>query len=209
MALAGGVCSLIPRTRKWVGPGLLIGLTATSTWGLAYLIGFFADSNGSGFNLGFQLDVLAQLLLITAGLMAAVRLARLDEVQIRSLSRHDRITWLIVVLGAVGALLMFLTAIDVGPSDAGTGALTAWLGFLSIALPASAVLLSPRRLGIPVMAGWLAGGVALTISTGVLIGAMGGDTTKIDASLISLLALATATVVWSRQKDDTTTPART
>lgn len=209
MALAGGVCSLFPRTRQWVGPGLLVGIAATSTWGLAYLIGFFADSNGSGFNLGFQLEVVAQLLFITAGLIAAVRLARLDEVHIRSLSRHDRIKWLIVVLGAVGALLMFLTAIDVGPSDAGTGALTAWLGFLSIVLPASAILLRPRRLGVPVMAGWLASGLALTISTGVLIDAMGRDITKIDAFLLSLLALAIATVVWSRQKTDTTTTPRT
>jgi len=208
VALAGGVCSLVPRTRQWVGPGLLIGLTATSTWGLAYLIGFFANSNGSGFDLGFPLDVLAQLLLVTAGFMAAVRLARLDEVHLRGLSRHDRIKWLIVSLGAVGALLMFLTAIDVGASDAGTGALTAGLGFLSMALPASAVLLRPRRLGVPVMAGWLTSGLALTISTRALVGAMGADTTKINAFLISLLALATTTVVWSRQKDDTTTTPR-
>jgi len=37
---------------------------------------------------------------------------------------------------------------------------------------------------------------------------MGADTTKINAFLISLLALATTTVVWSRQKDDTTTTPR-
>lgn len=209
MALAGGVCSLVSRTRQWVGPGLVLGIAATSTWGLAYLIGSFADSNGDGFNLGFYLDVVAHLLLIAAGCLAAVRLARLDEVQVRSLSRHDWIKLLIVVLGAVGALLMFLTAIDVGSSDAGIGALTNWLGFLSIAVPASAVLLRPRQLGVLVLAGWLAGGLALTISTGVLIDAMSGDTTKIEVFLISLLALAATTAVWGRQRNDTTTAPRT
>jgi hypothetical protein len=209
MALAGGVCSLVARTRQWVGPGLVLGITATSTWGLAYLISSFADSDGDGFNLGFYLDVVAHLLLIAAGCLAAVRLARLDQVRVRSLSRHDRIKWLIVVLGAVGALLMFLTAIDVGPSDAGIGALTNWLGFLSIALPASAVLLRPRQLGVPVLAGWLAGGLALTISTGVLINTMSADTTRIEVFLISLLALAATTAVWGKQEAEATTAPRT
>jgi hypothetical protein len=209
MALAGGVCSLIPQTRQWVGPGLVLGITATSTWGLAYLIGHFVDSDGGGFNLGFLLDVVAHLLLIAAGCVAAVALAGLDEVHIRSFSRHDRIKWLMVFLGVAGALLVLLTAIDVWQSDAGLGALAAWLAFLSIALPVTSVLLRPRRLGIPVMAGWLVSGLALTINTGVVIDTSGGDTTKIDAFFISLLALAAATVVWSRQKDDTTTAPRT
>lgn len=209
MALAGGVCSLIPQTRQWVGPGLVLGITATSTWGLAYLIGHFVDSNGDGFNLGFLLDVVAHLLLIAAGCVAAVALARLDEVHIRNLSRHDRIKWLIVALGAAGALLVLLTAIDVWQSDTSIGALTAWLAFLSIALPVTAVLLRPRRLGVPVMAGWLVSGLALTINTGVVIDTIGGDTTRIDAFFISLLALAAITVVWRRQQDETTTAPRT
>jgi hypothetical protein len=46
---------------------------------------------------------------------------------------------------------------------------TGWLGFLSVTLPSNAVLLCPRRLGVSVMAGWLASGLTLTISTGILI----------------------------------------
>ncbi len=38
LALGAGVCTLIPRTRRLIGPGLLLGLVAASTWGLLFLI---------------------------------------------------------------------------------------------------------------------------------------------------------------------------
>jgi TIR domain len=37
LALGAGACTLMPRTRRLTGPGLLLGIVAASTWGLLFL----------------------------------------------------------------------------------------------------------------------------------------------------------------------------
>jgi hypothetical protein len=67
--LGAGVCTLIPRTRRLIGAGLLLGVVAASTWGLPFLVSdrlVFIDVRE-----GWWVELVAHLvLLLAAGLTA-------------------------------------------------------------------------------------------------------------------------------------------
>ena len=65
--LTAGICTLMPRTRRLIGPGLLLGAVPVATWGLVFLV---SDRRAqSGFGIGFWLQIAAELIqVIAAGL---------------------------------------------------------------------------------------------------------------------------------------------
>jgi len=198
LALAAGVLTLVSRTTRWLGPGLVLAGAATSTWGVPSLIGDWVDRDGDGFNYGFVLALIAQLLVVAAGCLAAAGLVHHDGVHLGRLSRQDKLGWVITGLGFVGSLVLLSQAKDIGEATVWYGAQTAWAALLALVLPAGAVLVRPRRLGGSILAGWVGSAFGITAAWWA---ALGKDTStpKIDFFFLTLLALGATTAAWTRQ----------
>src|SRR4029450_8070229 len=75
LASTAAVCSFVPRTRRLVGPGLLLGTVAASTWLLLFVVVASLDYDLNA-GAGYQLWLAAHLLLVLAGGLAGLALVR-------------------------------------------------------------------------------------------------------------------------------------
>jgi uncharacterized protein (DUF486 family) len=75
VVLGAGVCLLVPGTRWLAGAGLLLGVAAAATKGLVTLVTFAAEFGG-GLGDGYQVELVAHLLLVVAACLVVVALAR-------------------------------------------------------------------------------------------------------------------------------------
>jgi hypothetical protein len=157
VAVAAGGCTLLPRTRRIIGPGLLLGMAASSTWGLLYTAGIDAKQGQLGNGFWFQLG--GHLILVLAAWFAARALARAAEVRLVRRLPDGWLPWLVVLIGVAGALALLTynetiyrwLANDGVPREV---APSVWAVILGTAVPACAVALAPRRFGTAVLVGW-------------------------------------------------------
>jgi hypothetical protein len=211
-AVAAGGCTLLPRTRRIIGPGLLLGIAASSTWGLLFTAGIDAQKGGLGS--GLWLQVAGHLSLVLAALIAGLALARAAEVRLVRLLPDGWLPWLVVLLGVAGALALLTYSETIfrffgtkgGPREV---APSVWAVLLGTAVPACAALLAPRRSGAAVLVGWIGGGVAIFLSSFAFVRGYFGSLDKggrpIIAFGLALLALLVVAVLLAR--DDPTSKA--
>jgi TIR domain len=164
LALGAGACTLIPRTRRLIGPGLLLGVVAASTWGLLYLItdrmlykGILGD--------GWWLELVAHLALVLAACVAGLALARTGEVRLVRRAPQGELAWLVALLGAASALALIfhdqnLWHINWPPSH-WLVVSSIWATVMALVVPVCAAVAVPRQFGVALLAGWIGGGAAL------------------------------------------------
>jgi hypothetical protein len=78
LTVGAGACTLIPGTRRLIGPGLLLGITAASTWGLVFLASDrlrYKDVPGI-FGDGWWVELVAHLVLLLVACLAGLALVR-------------------------------------------------------------------------------------------------------------------------------------
>src|SRR5215207_3577278 len=75
LALGAGACTLMPRTRQLIGPGLLSGIVAASTWSLVFLVSDRLRYNGI-LGDGWWYEIVAHLVLVLAACLAGFALPR-------------------------------------------------------------------------------------------------------------------------------------
>jgi hypothetical protein len=204
LALVAGVCTLRPRTRQLVGPGLLLGLLAALAWGLLLLP---TDRLRRGIMSGtsWWFEVAAHLILAVAGCIAWVVLVRRAEVRLTPLPPQGRLAWLVALFGGASGVALFYHDLDlwngfsqaadrwyVGPA--------VWATLMALIVPTCAVLTVPRRFGISLLAGWIGAGAAICGFSYLWDrNENGGSGTKpIIAFGITLLALLVVTVLFAR-----------
>jgi hypothetical protein len=210
LILAAGACTLAPRTRLLIGPGLLLGVVAASTWGLPFLVSYwlvFRDALRGG---GWWVEFVAHLVLALAAGLAGVTLALSGKVRLTRRPPRDEPAWLVVVLGGAGALALVFYDHELwavpgeihGHWDHAVVLLapSIWATALALAVPALAVLALPRRFGVALLAGWLAGGAAFfSFHFQWVTHEYGGlDSTPIIMFGVTLLALLVVTVLFAR-----------
>jgi hypothetical protein len=164
LGLAAGTCTLLPATRELIGPGLLIGVAAASTRGLVQLLTEqLRDSDAYG--AGYWVELAAHVLLVAAGCVAAVAVARSGEVHLRRRALRDRVPQLIVALGVAGTVALGVVdrrILNLG--DMWYWEVTPiWLTILALLLPATAAVALPRRFGTWLLAGWVGGAGAVVV----------------------------------------------
>jgi hypothetical protein len=213
--LGAGGCTLIPRTRRLIGPGLLLGVAAASTWGLPFLVSdrlVFIDVRE-----GWWVELVAHLVLVLAAGLTALALARTGEVRLARRPHRGELAWLVVVLGGAGALALIFhdrTLWLIGASPQATNWVQAhwdyarvvippsiWATAMALAVPTSAVLAVPRRFGVALLAGWIGGGAAFVyFHFQWITNEWGGDldNTPIITFGFTLLALLVVTVLLAR-----------
>jgi hypothetical protein len=117
---------------------------------------------------GWRLELGAHLVLVLAAGFAGLALARTAEVRLVRRFPQGELAWLVVLLGAAGALALFLHDqnlwhirwlpshwLVISPS---------WVTVMALVVPACAALLVPRRFGVALLVGWIGGGAAFFVS---------------------------------------------
>jgi hypothetical protein len=168
LTLTAGACMLIPRTRRLIGPGLLLGAVAASTSGLAFIV---SDGVSHGppptpfQHSGFWLEFAANLVLVLAACLAGLTLARDAEVRLVRGPPQSALAWLVALLGVAGALALVFqdqslwgTARSVPPTVASIS-----LTFMALVVPACAAVAVPRRFGVALLTGWIGSGAAFFV----------------------------------------------
>ncbi len=162
--LGAGACTLIPRTRRLIGPGLLLGITAASTWSLVYLASDrlrYKDVPGI-LRDGWWVELVAHLLLVLAACLAGLALVRTAEVRLVRRPPRSEVAWLVALLGAAGALALLFHDRNLWnpswPPNRWYAAPSIWMTIMAAVVPACAAVAVPRRFGVGLLAGWIAGG---------------------------------------------------
>jgi hypothetical protein len=143
---------------------MLLGVAAASTRALVQLLTEPLREAG-GYGAGFGVEVVAHFVLLAAGCVAAVALARSGDVQLRPQALRTRPSQLIAVLGVVGTVALIVVdrrILSLG-SEWYWSFVPIWLTVLALLVPAAAAVALPRRFGAWLLGGWIAGASAVVI----------------------------------------------
>jgi hypothetical protein len=205
LVLGAGVCTLIPRTRRLIGPGLLLGVAAASMWGLLYLITDRRLKEGVHFGDGWWLEFVAHLILVLAAGLAGLALARTAEAGLVRRLPQGELSWLVVLLGTAGALALFLDDQNLWHipwlPNHWLVASSIWATVMALVVPACAAVVVPRRFGVALLVGWIGGGTAFFVFHYLWNRYQYGGQTgsnPIIAFGCTLLALLVVTVLFAR-----------
>jgi hypothetical protein len=157
--------------------------------------------NHSGLGHGYSLQFAALSILVLAGGLVALELARTPGVGISMPSLHSRLPLLVLALGPVAAVgvginlwsLILLQGFDteVPPSI--------WAIASALLVPAAAAVITPRRLGGALLAGWIGGGATVFVFYHVALRLLGGhDLAPVVPASAALFALMLAAVPLAR-----------
>jgi YVTN family beta-propeller protein len=197
VALASGICTLLPRTRSLIGPGSLIGAAPASVWGLVLLTGHLFLA------VAYRIEFAGHVTLLLAACLMGFALGRNRAVHLEPRRPRNLVTWVAAILGGVGAAVGALALSGelyrgaaryphIG-TDFGTWAYLA-ATVLAVSVPVWAALVTPRRFSISLLAGWIAG--AFAICLGTYVWARGtGDQLDVTYAIVfgcGLLLLAAA-----------------
>jgi len=180
VAMTACVCMLAPKTRSLVGPGIVLGGVAASTWGLVIVGGSLAVSPAYVRDVAVWLAVAAHLCLMISAVVAVVALLRTGVVRIEFRMPRQGVARIAVALGAVAALVGGVTlAAQARHSDQLgdqlIGVLSGLLAsearaydvaaIMALNVPVWAAVVAPRRLGLSLIAGWIGGSWAICLVT--------------------------------------------
>jgi len=166
LELTASACVFIPRTRRMIGPGLLLGVAADPIWSLANVVSDRRNGPGDG----LWLELAANLILVLAACLAGLALARAGEARLMRWHAQGAFPWAVALLGLAGALALVFH--DQNLSSAGQHSLVApstWATVLALVVPACVVLAVPRQLGVSILIGWIGFGAAYFVYYGLLL----------------------------------------
>ena len=166
LALSGGICVLVPRMGRMIGPGVLLGVAAAVSWGLlvdaqTYLL-FGFGSLVIIWGVSWVLGLIAEVILVVAGCLAGVGLARTGDIRVVLRLPTDPLAWFVVLLGVAGAVAWFLYTSKFG-SERWSWIPRMWVTAMAVLVPATAAVAVPRRFGGVLLAGWIGGAAALAL----------------------------------------------
>ena len=160
--LVAGACLVIPRTKRFVGPGILLGNVAVSSGGLAFLIvSVLADS---GYGSGYWLEFAASLAEVAAACLVGIAVARTAEIRWSRWPRPAGLTWIIVLIGTAAAVALVFHARNLSAAALDIYLTTAvWTAVMALVVPVCATAARPRIFAVALLAGWLAADVAFLL----------------------------------------------
>ncbi|HEY2956612.1 MAG TPA: caspase family protein [Actinomycetota bacterium] len=212
LAATAGACTLVPRTQRVVGPGLLLGAAPAAISGLISLI--VRKVSEDGFGSGFTLLLVADLVFILAACLAGFALVGTARARLGGLP-SERLRWLVALLGAVGAVPLAIFAARV--SDLGKASVAApvvLMVAMALVVPACVALAVPRQFAVALLAGWIGGAASAAVyyfgAALVELNKNGYDLGRGQIATFgaTLLGLAVVAVLLARAPDATADPAR-
>lgn len=156
-AVLAGILTLAPRTRRLLGPALLLGTGFAALFGLLRFLGevvTLAQDGDSDLDAGFYFQLLAHVALVVAAAFAFAALRRNSGLGAGKVTGWE--AWVAVALGVVvagGWVVQLGELVSYDESDAGRAAAYFLLGaVIAVALPVFAAVLRPRVAGCAVLA---------------------------------------------------------
>jgi hypothetical protein len=196
-AAAAGFCLLARPSRQLIGPGVLFGAIATAPSGGVYdlIVGRVVGRVFPPIGPGLWLNVVACVILTIAGGMVWRALARQRVLHAGRRIPAGVLPWLIVLVGCTSAVLLVGQVLN-QDVVAGTGFKVGdtdlfalyWTATMALLLPAVAVITSPRKFSVALLAGWF--------TTGIAEGVFYASATS-SLFVLSLLALLGLTVAYA------------
>ncbi len=160
--LVAGACLVIPRTKRFIGPGILLGNVAVSAGGLAFLI--FSVLAYSGYGSGFWLEFAASLAEVAAACLVGIAVARTDEIRLARWPGRPGLTWIIVLIGVAAAVALAFHAHNLSAAAKYDHMTTAiWTAVTALVVPVYATAVKPRLFAVALLGGWLAADVAFLV----------------------------------------------
>jgi hypothetical protein len=169
LQFSAGICLFVPRTRRLIGPGLLLGTVAVAPIGPIYDMTFLADQTYGKAGAGLWLDFVGGVILVLAACLAGVALARTGEVRFPLRIPEGMAPRLVVFLGVAGAVAL-VVQVPGGQLLAGRDQLFVpgedwlpliWVSAMALVAPAAAAVAVPRQFGVALLAGWIGCGAAM------------------------------------------------
>lgn len=190
LALIAGSCVLMPRTRRTVGPGLLLPAGVASV--IAGVYDLIVAHAFGGVGAGLWLHLVAQVAIVLACCLAASAVWRADDVGAGLRGPHGLVPGVVAIAGVAGAISLVLQVVSESsiPSLGRPYRSDQDLAMLMLAaaaaalVPAAAAVALPRQFGVAVLVGWVAAGESLAaFYTGL-------TTSVFGLTLLALLALS-------------------
>lgn len=168
LGVGAGVCIFVPRTRRLIGPGLLLGGVAHAPAIPGYDITVLVKSGSPG--AGLWLDMVGGAILALATCVAGTMVARTGEVRFALRPpKGSALSWLVASIGLAGAVALLLQVLR-EPVIPGWGenftfgvewVPLIWTSAMALVMPAAAAVAVPRRFGVALLAGWIGCGAAV------------------------------------------------
>lgn len=171
LVVGAGLCVLLPRTRRSIGPGALLGAAALAPNTPIYILTLLAVPKYGSAGPGLWLDLAGALLLMGAAGVTGVALVRAGQVRLVFRRPGGVLPWLVAVVGLAGSVAVifqirsepwmaaraqaFVPAEDLAPH--------LWVAAMALIVPVTAVIATPRRFGAALLIGWIGSGVVSTV----------------------------------------------
>jgi Caspase domain len=186
LTLSTGICVFAPRTRRLVGPGLLLGTVAASTWVLLLTVVAAVD-NDLSIGPGFRLWLAAHLLLVLAACLAGLASAQAGSAGLVPRPPQGLFPRLVILLGVVSAIGLVSTFVN-QQSDSAHEVALIWAIAMALVVPACAAVAVRRQFGVALLGGWIGGGAALLPSFSTDYSNTGGIVT-FNLTVLALLVV--------------------
>lgn len=174
VALIAGICTLLPRTRLVIGPGMVLGVAAASTWGLVYFPGQLRYDSPQAV---LRLELAGHLVLVVAACLAGLVLRKNRTAHFEPRQPRNLLTWAVAILGGIaatvgawalsGELHQAARLAEVHPATYNADRARSYLvaTVQAIGVPVWAALVTPRRFALSLLGGWVGGAFAIALGT--------------------------------------------
>ncbi len=192
VAVVGGASVRIAQRPSWLGAGITLTAGAAASWNLAWLLVFLYGESGTldGLNVGYLIELLAQVGIVAAAVLVVAGLAGLPQVTLQPMRGHDWLAWVLLFVGGVGALLLVLFAFHVADYAGAMALLTVWAAAVCLGMSGLAVTLRPISLALTVHATWILCGLGLWATFEAFLATHDDNAPALDGYLLSLVVLA-------------------
>jgi hypothetical protein len=169
LQLSAAICLFVPRTRRLIGPGLLLGAVAVAPIGPIYDMTALAEQTYGKAGAGLWLDLVGGVILVLAACVGGVALARAGEVRLALRKPQGVARRLVVLLGVAGAAALLIQV----PGEQllpGRGQVFVpgedwlpliWVSAMALIVPTAAAVAVPRQFGLALLGGWIGCGAAI------------------------------------------------
>lgn len=160
LAFAAGGYTLLPRMRKLIGLGILLGTAAASVWGLAYIADELSVEqfrNDMNFEAGAWIELVGHLILVLAACVAVVALRRYPAARLAPRLPQNTLEWIVIIIVGVHAVTLSIISLS---SYYEIPYFVMWgvTAVLAFVIPACA---ASRQFGLSLLAGWIVGSLAI------------------------------------------------
>jgi hypothetical protein len=200
--LVAAACLFDPRTRRAIGPGILLGNAAVSAAALVGLI--VSGLTEQGLRSGYWLVLAANLAAVSAACVAGAAVVRAPEIRLPHWPARTMLAWIVILIGAAAAVTLLIYAHELSAAGVGQdGTAITWTAVAAIVVPLVATSAVPARFATALLGGWLGASVVAFVNFALIYRYQNQRGTQVNSAPVIafgvlLAALIAATTIFAR-----------